>query len=250
MTFNALQLSSIITLGVLILLAFMAARKFLQLWKKYREESLFHLGMITLGMIGYFLFLEVLMIIDDLNIIQFILKNHLPIIYTLICLEMSLFYLTIFTNRKSLWEKYIPFIYGIGFGFSISLLGISDTEVLFWNLLVLAYSISIIPTSVMVTRILFRLVPLIRSEESSLTSDDKKFLIVVLAATVLLFVGSLLDLSAFLVMLNIGLDVWPLVVSITGIILPFLLVLTIIFAVKIFKSITNADIVQIMNMLS
>ncbi|MHA1972440.1 MAG: hypothetical protein ACTSW1_05595 [Candidatus Hodarchaeales archaeon] len=249
MTNSLLQLSAVIALAGFVIIAFISAIKFLSFYFKYREESLFHLVMISLGMVVYFVILDSMLVYNDLQLIDFIIKHFVTIVFTLLCLELSLFYLTIFSNRKNLWEKYIPFLYGISFGFFIALLGISDAVFFLW-LVVLTFSISVIPTSIMAVRILYRIIPLVIKKESDLTLEDKKFMIILLAASSLLFGGSLIDVLAYFIILNLGIEIWPVIADLTGLFLPIAFIASVIVIRYLARDLDEADIIHIMNILS
>ena len=101
-------------------------------------------------MLVYFTFLEIIVMWKNIDLVNLIIQKGIPIIFSLLCLELSLFYLTLFSNRKSLWEKYIPYMLSISLGTSIALLGLSsESSIWFWSLLLLTYGISIVLISVL-----------------------------------------------------------------------------------------------------
>jgi hypothetical protein len=238
---------SVIAFGVL---SIYTGLKFFRLWHLFKEEAIFHLGTLCFGMLGYFLILELLIILNDTALVDFLIKKGIPVIFSLLCLELSLFYLALFANRKSLWEKYIPFIFGIGFGTSIGLLGLTpESDPWFWTLLIITYTISISLTSILTIRISLRVLTLMKEDEIR-SETDKRFLTTLIYATIMLFGGAIGDIFIFTLLTFSGKEYWQDVISMGGIItIPFLL-LAIWVVRKLFRNIEKADVIHLMNLLS
>jgi hypothetical protein len=246
---DILYLSAVISMFLFAGFFIYPAMKFFRIWRKFREESLFHLGMLSLGMILYFLI--VLLMIgfsDDPYIIVFLIKRVISIAYSILSLEMSLFYVTAFTNRRTLWEKYIPYFFGITTGISIAMLGMNETDPWFSVLLLIAYIVPLILISILVLRIVFRSYHLLKEDE--LAPEDKSFIKTLAGIALILFMGAIGDLSFYWIVILIGVDLWYNIVLLSGIISPLLLVLSVFLIRAIFLNIEEADIVHLMNLLS
>jgi hypothetical protein len=225
------------------------AIKFFKIWRKFREESLFHLGMLSLGLILYFLIIMIMLgLVEDPDTTVFLIKRVIGIAYSILSLEMSLFYVTAFTNRRTLWEKYIPFVFGITTGTSLAILGMNEADPWFSVLLIITYIIPIILISILVAGIVVRSYHLLK--EDQLTLEDKGFIRTVVGTALILFMGALGDLIFFWLIILIGVDLWPLVVLLSGIISPLLLILAIFLIRTVFLNIEEANVVHLMNLLS
>ncbi len=224
--------------------------KFFLMWRTFREESLFHLGTLCFGMLVYFAFLEIIILWNSVELANVITQKGIPIIFSLLCLELSLFYLALFSNRKTLWEKYVPYLLGIGLGTSIALLGLSpESNPWFWSLLFLTYGISIVLISILSFRLVLRVISLIR-DETLIKDVDKRFLLTIVYATILLFGGAIIDILLFQYITFIDVGNLSNIMVIGGIITPPFVILAAIFVRKFFRNVENADVVHIMNMLS
>ena len=248
--YELLKLTTILTLYAFSALVVLTGAYFFRLWRSFREEALFHLGVLSFGMFGYFVIITIFVITEDLQIVDFILKKVFPVVFSLLCLELSLFYLTLFSNRKSLWEKYIPFVFGIGSGTSLALLGLpADKNPLYWNLFLVTYCISFILITILTIKIAFRVFPLIR-EHHYLDKGDRKLLTTIIYTAVFLFFGAIGDMLIFSLMIYSPDYQWREIIQISGIVVfPFLLI-CIWLVRKIFKTIEEADVVHVMNVLS
>ncbi len=244
-----LRLSAMISLILFAGLFLYAAIKFFKIWRKFREESIFHLGMLSLGMILYFLIIGLMVVFsEEPDTTIFIIKRIVGIAYSILSLEMSLFYVTAFTNRRTLWEKYIPFIFGITTGISFAILGMSDTNPWFSILLIIAYITPLILITILVIRIVVRSYQLLK--EDLLTIEDKGFIKTLVGTALILFMGALGDLTFFWLIILIGVNLWPFIILLSGIITPVLLILAIFLIRTVFLNIEEADVVHLMNLLS
>ncbi|MFX1506756.1 MAG: hypothetical protein ACFFDC_11700 [Promethearchaeota archaeon] len=244
-----LRLSAMISMLLFAALFLYAAIKFFRIWRKFREEALFHLGMLSLGMIFYFLIVFLMVALaGDPETTVFFLKRVIGIAYSILSLEMSLFYVTAFTNRRTLWEKYIPYFFGITTGVSFAILGMRETDPWFSILLLIAYIVPLFLITILVIRIVLSSYHLLQDDQ--LTPEDRGFIKTIAGTALILFVGALGDLSFFWAVILIGADLWPFIVLLSGIITPLILVLSIYLIRAIFLNIEEADIVHLMNLLS
>ncbi|MFX0014989.1 MAG: hypothetical protein ACFFB2_07700 [Promethearchaeota archaeon] len=244
-----LQLSAMISIFSLASLFLYVAIKFFKIWRKFREESLFHIVMLSFGLVFYFLIVMLIVgFAEDSDISLFLIKRVVAIAYSILSLEMSLFYVTAFTNRRTLWEKYIPFLFGITTGLSFAILGISETDPWFSILLLIAYLIPLILITILVIRIVLRSYQLLK--EDRLTPEDRGFIKTLAGTAVILFIGALVDLGFYWIIILIGVGFWSTIVSLAGILAPLTLILAIFFIRTIFLNIEEADIVYLMNLLS
>ncbi|MFX0122238.1 MAG: hypothetical protein ACFFAE_01255 [Candidatus Hodarchaeota archaeon] len=244
-----LRLSAMVSMLLFAGLFLYAAIKFFKIWRKFREESLFHLGMFSLGMILYFFIIMIMVgLAEDPDTTVFLIKRVVGIAYSILSLEMSLFYITAFTNRRTLWEKYLPFFFGITTGMSFAILGMSEANPWFSVLLLIAYIAPLILITILVIRIVLRAYHLL--QEDQLTPEDRGFIKVLAGTALILFIGAIGDLSFFWIIILSGNDLWPFVVLLSGIITPFILILTVFLIRTVFSNIEEADIVHLMNLLS
>jgi len=244
-----LRLSAMISMFLFATLFLYAAIKFFRIWRKFREESLFHLGMLSLGMILYFLIVLLMVgLARDPETTVFLIKRVIGIAYSILSLEMSLFYVTAFTNRRTLWEKYIPYFFGITTGMSFAILGMSETDPWFSVLLLIAYIAPLFLITILVVRIVLSSYHLLK--EDQLTPEDRGFIKTLAGTALILFMGALGDLSFFWIVILSGVDFWLFIVLLSGIISPLLLILSFILIRAVFLNIEEADIVHLMNLLS
>ncbi|MHA2054530.1 MAG: hypothetical protein ACXABI_16870 [Candidatus Hodarchaeales archaeon] len=245
-----LVFATILTLFAFAILVILTSFYFFRLWRLFREEALFHLGILCIGMLAYLTVVGILVLTEDLQVVDFVLKKVFPIVFSILCLELSLFYLTLFSNRKSLWEKYIPFVFGVGFGTSLALLGLTpDTDPLYWGLFLVTYSISFILITILTVKIALRVFPLIK-EQNQLRKGDRKFLTTIVYTSVFLFFGAIGDMLIFALMIYSPDYQWRELIQISGIVVfPFLL-LSIWLIRKIIRTFEDADVIHVMNLLS
>ncbi|UCE13472.1 MAG: hypothetical protein JSV04_14980 [Candidatus Heimdallarchaeota archaeon] len=248
MTDILLQMSAIISMLLFAGLFLYAAVKFFRIWRKTREESLFHLGVMSLGMILYFFIIGIMIGFTDPDTAVFLIKRVIGIVYSILSLEMSLFYITAYINRRSLWEKYIPYIFGITTGTSLAIFGMNETDPWFPILLVIAYITPMILITILVIKITFWSYNLLK--EDQLTPEDKGFIKVLVGTAIILFIGGIGDLSFFWLFVFIGPDIWPFMIILSGIISPLLFILSIFLIRTVFLSIEEVDFVHLMNLLS
>jgi hypothetical protein len=249
MTDELLRLSAGVSMILFSGLFVYAAIKFFRIWRKFREESLFHLGMLSLGMILYFLVIMIMLVfVEDIETAIFIIERIIGVIYSLLSLELSLFYVTAFTNRRTLWEKYIPFIFGITTGISFALLGMIETDPWYGIFLVIAYVTPLILITILVVRIVIRSHFILR--ENQLTAEDRGFIKALVGAAIILFVGALGDITFFWFIILVKIDIWPFATALSGIITPLVFVISVYFVRTIFLNIEEADVVHLMNLLS
>jgi hypothetical protein len=248
--YELLKLGTILTLVAFSVLVIITGIYFFRLWRSFKEEALFHLGILCSGMLVYFIIISLLIITEDLDFVDTILRKVFPVVFSLLCLELSLFYLTLFSNRKNLWEKYIPFIFGVGTGTSFALLGLPAGEnPLYWNLFFVTYCISFILITIITIKIALRVFPLIR-EHHQLEKGDKKLLSTIIYTAVFLFFGSIGDMLLFALMIYSPDYQWREILQISGIVIFPCFLLCAWLIRKIFKTIEEADVIHVMNLLS
>ncbi|MFX0170551.1 MAG: hypothetical protein ACFE9L_01395 [Candidatus Hodarchaeota archaeon] len=244
-----LRLSAGISMILFSGLFIYAAVKFFRIWRKFHEESLFHLGMLSLGMVIYFLIIMIMLVFtEDTQTAVFIIKRIIGIIYSLLSLELSLFYVTAFTNRRSLWEKYIPFTFGITTGASFALLGMIEVDPWHWILLIVAYVTPLLLIAVLVVRIVIRSYFILKFNQ--LTAEDRGFIKALVGAAIILFTGAIGDISFFWYVILVDIDIWSLMTSLSGIITPLIFIFSVYLVRTIFTNIEEANIVHVMNLLS
>jgi hypothetical protein len=185
---------------------------------------------------------------EDPDTTVFLIKRVVGIAYSILSLEMSLFYVTAFTNRRTLWEKYIPFFFGITTGISFAILGMSEADPWFSVLLLIAYIAPLFLISILVIRIVLRSYHLLKVDQ--LTPEDKDFIKTLVGTALILFMGALGDLSFFWIVILSGVDLWTFIVLLSGIISPLLLIFSVYLIRTVFSNIEEADIVHLMNLLS
>lgn len=248
MTDILFRMSAIISMFLFAGLFLYAAVKFFRIWRNTREESLFHLGVLSLGMILYFFIILIMIGFSDPDNAIFLIKRVIGITYSILSLEMSLFYITAYINRRSLWEKYIPFIFGITTGTSLAVFGMNETDPWFPLLSAIAYITPMILITILVIRITIRSYYLLK--EDQLTPEDKGFIKALIGTAIILFIGAIGDLSFFWLFVFIGPDIWSSIITLSGIISPLIFILSIFLIRTVFLNIEEADIVHLMNLLS
>jgi hypothetical protein len=249
MTEVLLMISTVLSLLALGGLSFYASMKFFRIWRKYHEESIFHLGVLLFGLIFYLIFILLICVFSkDINLINTFLKRYLGIIYSFLALEMSLFYITTFINRRSLWEKYIPFFFGITFGLSFALLGIQETNPWFDILLQIIFLLPFIPITILFFRIIIRTRVILRNIK--LSAENKSFLIALMFAAVFMYFGSTCDMIFFWVIIMTKINIYPIILYMTGFFTPIFFVISFILVRKIAHNMEEADVVHLMNLLS
>ena len=82
--------------------------KFFLMWRTFREESLFHLGTLCFGMLVYFAILEIIILWNDIEFVNIIIQKGIPIVFSLLCLELSLFYLLFSRTEKHYGKNMYP----------------------------------------------------------------------------------------------------------------------------------------------
>jgi hypothetical protein len=236
-------------LSIIIVVIFYAAVKFFKIWRKFREESMFHLGILSLGLIIYFVLLGLVALwVDDIEAISFVLKRVLGILYGVLGLELSLFYLSAFVNRRNLLEKYIPFLFGMMIGLSIALVYISETSIWFSLILILIYTFPLVLIPVPVVRICIRTYEMLNDD--NITKKDKNFVKALIVPTLVMTVGALIDIIFFWIVVVIELDIWGFLLPLSSIGMPLFLIVFLFIIKKIFKEIEEADVVHLMNLMS
>ena len=248
MTDILFRMSTMISMLLFAGLFLYAAVKFFRIWRKTREESLFHLGVLSLGMILYFFIILIMIGFSGPDNAVFLIKRVIGIAYSILSLEMSLFYITAYINRRSLWEKYIPFIFGITTGASLAIFGMNETDLWFPILSVIAYITPLILITILVIRITVRSYYLLK--EDQLTPEDTGFIKALVGTAIILFIGALGDLSFFGLIILLGADIWPFITTLSGIISPLIFILSIFLIRTVFLNIEEANIVHLMNLLS
>lgn len=225
-----------------------ASMKFFKIWRKFHEESLFHVGTLFGGMVVYFFIIIAMIITTDFSSAIKSVSNIIGVVYSILCLEMSLFYVTTFSNRMSLWEKYIPFLFGISTGISLALFGTTELDNWYTFLIILAFLLPLILVSILVVRICIRTYNVIQDDQ--LKSEDRSFLKALAGASSILFLGALGDITFFLIAILTEIDIWSQLTALTGIIIPPTFIVSVYLIRKIFSNIEEADVVHLMNLLS
>jgi hypothetical protein len=205
--------------------------------------------MMCFGLSAYVLFINWLIIImDDRETVDFMIKHLLGLIFTPLYLEVSLYYLTTYINRRNLWEKYFPFLFGIMVGISFLLLTLPDSDPYFGILSLVAYGVPIVMTSILLARICLRSYNVFK--ESDLAEKDRHFILSFTLLAIIMFFGSLFDASFFIIIAVTEIDLWPLLLPLSGILGPILIIIVFYNFRRILLMIDDADILYIMNILS
>ncbi|MFX1283324.1 MAG: hypothetical protein ACFFB5_06695 [Promethearchaeota archaeon] len=244
-----LSFSAMISMLSLAGLFLYAAFKFFRIWRKFREESIFHVGMLSSGMVLYFLIVMLMVgFTQDSDITLFLIKRVIGIAYSILSLELSLFYVTAFTNRRTLWEKYIPFLFGFTTGTSFAILGMSESDPWFSILLLITFLTPLILILILVIKIVFRSFHLL--QEDKLTPEDRGFIKTLAGTAIILFMGAIGDLGFYWIIIFLGGELWPTIVLFAGFLAPLTFIITVFLIRTIFINIEDADIVHLMNLLS
>jgi hypothetical protein len=233
----------------LAIVSFYAGIKFLRLWRKFREESLFHLGVLFLEFVIYMVFIAFIFLIsDDVETSNYLLKRYLGIIYTILGLEMSLFYLTTFINRRSLWEKYVPYTLGITFGIAVAVMLVQDTDPWYNLLMIIVYILPFIPVSILALKMMIRIYTVYT--DPHIIPEDKSFVMAIGIGSVFMFVGALFDMVIFWIIIITDINFWYVFINIGGIFAFFFLIIAGYVIRRLFINIEKADVVHLMNLLS
>ncbi|MHA2389930.1 MAG: hypothetical protein ACXACW_14520, partial [Candidatus Hodarchaeales archaeon] len=185
---------------------------------------------------------------DDREMVDFMMKHLLGLIFTPLYLEVSLYYLTTYINRRNLWEKYFPFLFGIMVGVSFLLLTLPDSDPYFGILAIIAYGVPVVLTSILLVRICLRSYTVFK--ESELAEKDRSFILAFTLLTIIMFFGSLFDASFFIIIAVTGIDLWPLILPVSGTLGPIMVIIAAYYFRRIIRMIDDADILYIMNILS
>ncbi len=246
---NIAKLIVVSCLFITIVVIFYAGLKFFKIWRKFREESMFHLGVLSLGLIIYFVLIGLVAIwVDDIEAVTIVLKRVLGILYGVLGLELSLFYLSAFVNRRNFLEKYIPFLFGITIGLSIALVYISETSIWFSVILIFIYTFPLVLIPVPVFRICIRTYEILK--DNNISKRDKNFVKALIIPTIVMIVGALFDIIFFWIVIVLELEVWGLLLPLAGIGMPLFLIVFLFIINKIFKEIEEADVIHLMNLMS
>ena len=249
MTNIILLISIVVSMLGLSAISLFAGIKFLRIWRLFREESLFHLGVLFLDFIVYMLFLIfIILVSEDPEISNLLLKRFLGVIYSFLALEMSLFYLTTFINRRNLWEKYIPYTLGATFGVALTVMIIQDTDPWYNLLLVIVYILPFLPISFLVVKVVKRTYRVYKDPQ--MTRNDKNFVMAIGFGSVFMFAGSLFDMVFFWIIITTKINFWESLIFTGGILAPFFLIIVVYIIKKLFKNIEEADVIHLMNLLS
>ncbi|MHA2109677.1 MAG: hypothetical protein ACW99R_18360 [Candidatus Hodarchaeales archaeon] len=244
-----LKISTFVSLLVFAIILLVGGVKFFRIWINLREESLFHLAMMCFGLLAYFLFINWMILnMDDREMVDFMMKHLLGLIFTPLYLEVSLYYLTTYINRRNLWEKYFPFLFGIMVGVSFLLLTLPDSDPYFGILAIIAYGVPVVLTSILLVRICLRSYTVFK--ESELAEKDRSFILAFTLLTIIMFFGSLFDASFFIIIAVTGIDLWPLILPVSGTLGPIMVIIAAYYFRRIIRMIDDADILYIMNILS
>jgi len=222
---------------------------FLRLWQKFKEEALFHLGILGFGLIFYLLFVAGLIYLNpNKDTILILIKRTIGIIYSFLCLELSLFYLTAFVNRRSMFEKYIPFIVGITSGMAIALVGMQETNPWFEIILFVEYFLPFIFLVGLVIRISRGAVEILGDKRIS--PQDRRFIKALLITAIVMFISAIGDLVFFGIFIFITINIWDFVITFSAVIGPFVAILFLSLVRRVFIDIEEADVVHLMNLIS
>lgn len=244
-----LRISTFISLCVFSVTFLIGGIKFFRIWLNLREESLFHLAIMCFGLLTYLIFINwMILIMEDRETVDFLIKHLLGLIFTPLYLEVSLYYLTTYINRRNLWEKYFPFLFGIMVGISFLLLTLPDSDPYFGILSLIAYGVPVVLTSILLARICLRSYNVFK--ESELSTKDKNFILAFTLLAMIMFFGSLFDASFFIIIAVTEIDLWPLLLPISGILGPIMAIILVYYFRRILIMIDDADILYIMNILS
>ncbi|MHA2290035.1 MAG: hypothetical protein ACXABG_14715 [Promethearchaeota archaeon] len=244
-----LRISTFISLITFSVIFLAGGMKFFRIWLKIREESLFHLAIMCFGLLVYMIFINwMIFIMEDRTTVDFMIKHLLGLIFTPLYLEVSLYYLTTYINRRNLWEKYFPFLFGIMVGISFLLLTLPDSDPYFGILSLIAIGVPIVLTSIILVRICLRSYYVFK--ESELAEKEKNFVLVFTLLAIVMFFGSLLDASFFMILAATEINLWPLILPITGILGPIMAIISFHYFRRMLMMIEDADILHIMNILS
>ena len=157
-------------------------------------------------------------------------------------LEFSLFFITLFSNRTSFYELYVPILIGLAFGLNLASIFISNDsfDILVLMTLTIVSILVFIEFLVMITR--FRKILEINKKENKVNSFFSK----IINITTLMFLASSVDVLIFLAII---LDITLLSLA-SSLIFIFLLGISILFTIEnryIFQIINNLDITLILN---
>jgi hypothetical protein len=148
----------------------------------------------------------------------------------------------------NLYEKYLPFLFGITTGISLTLFGTVELGSWYSFLIILAFILPLILVSFLVARICIRTYNVIK--DTQLRPEDKSFLKVLAGASLILFLGASVDITFFLIAMFTNLDIWSQITALAGIIIPPTFIVSVYLLRKIFSNIEEADVVHLMNLLS
>jgi hypothetical protein len=244
-----LRITTFLSILVFVGAFLLGGVKFFRIWRNLREESLFHLSMLCFGLLLYIIFIGILvLLLEDEHMVDFLIKHVLGLIFTPLYLEVSLYYLTTYINRRNLWEKYIPFVFGIMVGISLLLFTLPSSDPYFGILSAFAYGIPVILTSILLARICIRSYSVFK--ESDLSDKDKSFIFSFTILAIAMFFGSLFDASFFIIIAVTEINLWPILIPLSGTLGPVMAVIVLIYIRKVFSMIDDADILYVMNILS
>ncbi len=244
-----LRISTFISLLIFTGIFLAGGIKFFRIWINLREEALFHLSMLCFGLIAYLIFISwLVLVLEDKQTVDFMIEHFLGLIFTPLYLEISLYYLTTYINRRNLWEKYIPFVFGIMVGISFLLATLPASDPHFGILALIAYGVPIVLASILLFRICLRSYTVLN--ESDLTDKDRSFIFAFTILAIVMFFGSIFDASFFILLVITEIDFWPLLIPISGTLGPPMAIFVLFYIRRIFVMIEDADILYVMNILS
>ncbi|MFW9853418.1 MAG: hypothetical protein ACFFFG_00060 [Candidatus Thorarchaeota archaeon] len=241
-------ISSLISILAFGALSLYSALRFFRVWRLFREEALFHLFTLSIGLVAYFLIIGGLILWYDPTSSLVIIVRLINPIYSFLCLEMSLFYLSAFANRRIILEKYIPWTYGITLGLAVALTLISENNPFYPVLFLFSFGFPILLVSFIGIRILLRIRAIIRTEE--MAELDKAFLNSLLIVILALGVGAGGDSLLLALLLISNAEFWSILIFFTGIIGPIILLLFSWFMRDFFRYLEKANVPHLFNMLS
>ena len=152
---------------------FLQGYKAFKTWKTLRDELLLHLTI-------YFSALAILIIVFTVYIAPQFFNIHIDtnvavismgLFYDLFYLELSIIYLTIFTNSRTIFESYAPFIIGVSTVVNIYT-GITTSFRDRFYLIIIFHGIIIV---IGICLLLLGVRHLKRSREYIMTNDEKEF---------------------------------------------------------------------------
>ncbi|MFW9777628.1 MAG: hypothetical protein ACFFE8_02160 [Candidatus Heimdallarchaeota archaeon] len=240
--------SSLISILAFAAISLYSGLKFFKVWRLFREEALFHLFTLSLGLVVYFIVISGLVLWYDPSSSIVIIVRMINPIYSFLCLEMSLFYLSAFVNRRIILEKYIPWTYGITFGLAVALTFVSENDPFYPVLFLISFGFPILLVGFIGIRVLMRIREIIRTED--IEDLNKAFLNSLMIVVLALGVGAGSDILLLALLILSNAEFWSILILLIGIIGPIILVSFTWFMRDFFRNLEKANVPHLFNMLS